>query len=121
MWDQAKAHVSGDPPGVTLDMRSEVGRNTVTSGGPVTVIVTGPIPCYRSRVGLSSMCLASGNQRRSCSRSRERDSVTVPKTKLRPALMRSVSGGHLRQFRNHATRMFFCIYENIWLRAGMEG
>ena len=26
---------------------SKVGRNTVTSGGPVTVTVTEPIPCYR--------------------------------------------------------------------------
>ena len=50
--------------------RSKVGRNTVTSGGPVTVTVTEPIPCYRSREGLFSVCLASGNQRRSCFRSR---------------------------------------------------
>ena len=42
----------------------------VTSGGPVTVTVTEPIPCYRSREGLFYVCLASGNQRRSCYRSR---------------------------------------------------
>ena len=30
------------------------------------VTVTKPIPCYRSREGLVSVCLASGNQRRSC-------------------------------------------------------
>jgi len=48
----------------------QVGRNTVASGVPVTVTVTQPIPCYRSREGLISVCLASGNQRRSCCRSR---------------------------------------------------
>jgi len=51
------------------DVVSKVGRNTVTSGGPVTVTVTEPIPCYRSREGLFYVCLASGNQRRSCYRS----------------------------------------------------
>ena len=50
------------------ELHSKVGRNTVTSGGSVTV--TEPIPCYRSREGLFSLCLASGNQRRSCYRSR---------------------------------------------------
>ena len=58
---------------------AKVGRNTVTSGGPVTVAVTEPIPCYSSSEGLFSVCLASGNQRRSCHRSRERASVTVSK------------------------------------------
>jgi len=48
---------------------SKVGRNTVTGGGPVTVTVTEPIPCYRSREGLFSVCLARGNQLRSCYRS----------------------------------------------------
>ena len=43
----------------------KVGRNTVTGGGPITVTVTEPIPCHRSREGLLSVCLASGNQRRS--------------------------------------------------------
>jgi len=63
---------------------NKVGRNTVTSGGPVTVTVTEPIPCHRSREDLSYVCLASGNQRRSCYRSRS--SLTVPKKKLRAAL-----------------------------------
>ena len=53
---------------------NKVGRNTVTSGGPATVTVTEPIPCYRSREGLFTVCLASGNQRRSCG------PVTVPGT-----------------------------------------
>ena len=66
---------------------AKVGRNTVTSGGPVTVTVTEPIPCYRSREGILSVCLARGSQRRSCYRSRgERAAVTVPPKKLRPAL-----------------------------------
>ena len=50
--------------------RNKVGRNSVTSGGHVTVTVTEPIPCYRSWEGLFYVCLASGNQRRSCYRSR---------------------------------------------------
>ena len=49
----------------------KVGRNTVTSGGPVTVTVTEPIPCYLSREGLFYVCMASGNQRRSCYRSQK--------------------------------------------------
>ena len=57
----------------------KVGRNTVTSGGPGTVTVTEPIPCYRFGEGLFTVCLASGNQRRSCYHSRERASVAVPK------------------------------------------
>ena len=46
-------------------VRRKVGRNTITGGVPVTVTVTEPITCYRSREGLFSVCLASGNQRRS--------------------------------------------------------
>ena len=41
----------------------QVGCSTVTSGGPVTDTVTEPIPPDRSREGLFSVCLASGNQR----------------------------------------------------------
>jgi len=41
----------------TIALDPKVGRNTVTSGGPVTVTVTEPIPCYRSREGLFSVCL----------------------------------------------------------------
>ena len=63
---------------------TKAGRNTVTSGGPVTVTVTEPIPCYRSREGRFYVCLASGNQRGSCYR--ERASVTAPPPKTRPAL-----------------------------------
>ena len=44
------------------------GGKVVTGGGPVTVTVTEPIPSYRSREGLFSVCLASGNQRWSCYR-----------------------------------------------------
>ena len=68
------------PPGSSAlcpPMRAgKVGRNTVTSGGPVTA--TKPIPCYRSSEGLFSVCLASGNQRRSCYRSRERAPARWP-------------------------------------------
>ena len=60
----------------TPEAMSQVGRNTVTSGSPVTVTVTEPIPCYRRYCCLFSVCLVSGNQRRSCCRSRERPSVT---------------------------------------------
>ena len=59
-------HALHGPAGFT----TKVGRNTFTSGGPVTVTVTEPIPCYRSREGLFYVCLTSGNQRRSCYRSR---------------------------------------------------
>ena len=47
---------------------------------------TEPIPCYLYREELLSVCLASGNRRVSCYRSREQSSVTVPKKKLRRAL-----------------------------------
>jgi len=73
--------------GGRVGIDNKVGRNTVTGGGPVTVTVTEPIPCYRFREGLFSVCLASGNQRRSCYHSRERASATVPPKKLRPALI----------------------------------
>ena len=71
---------------------AKVGRNTVNSGGPVTVAVMEPIPCYSSSEGLFSVCLASGYQRRSCLRSRERASVTVSK-KTTPSLATSSSTG----------------------------
>ena len=57
-------------------------RNTVNRGGPVTVTVTEPIPCYRRSQGLFYVCLASGNQGMSFYRLREGASVTVLKNKL---------------------------------------
>ena len=40
---------------------AKVGRNTVTDGGPVTVIGNGADSCYRRKHGLFSVCMASGN------------------------------------------------------------
>jgi len=65
---------------------TKVGRNTVTSEGPVTVTVTEPIPCYRSSEGLFSVCLASGNQRRSCYRFPGTSLCYHPPQKTTPSL-----------------------------------
>ena len=80
-------------PGTPPLPRPKVGRNMVTSGGPVR-------SCYRYRNGadvllppvtgssdgLFSVCLASGNQRRSCYRSGNEPLLPFPKKTLRPAL-----------------------------------
>jgi len=81
-------------PGRALRVRNRLKgwRNTVTSGGPVTVTVTEPIPCYRSREGLLSVCLAIGNQRRSCYRSRGTSLCHRSQEKVRPALFATENG-----------------------------
>ena len=56
---------------------AKVGRNTLESGGPVTVNGNGANSLYSHLEGLFSVCLASDHQRRSCYRHRERASVTV--------------------------------------------
>jgi hypothetical protein len=48
---------------------------------------TEPIPCYRRQQGCRLWPSLHGNLERSCYRSRERSSVTVPKKQRRPALL----------------------------------
>jgi len=58
LWEIDLRFASGLPPGwrsanpcPQISVRYKVGRNIVTSGGPLTVTVTEPIPCYRRDPG----------------------------------------------------------------------